>query len=283
MAQYYYLVSSLTELALDEGFQKHPYPVFEGFVREELNTLDYADLRKCFLLNDVSNFTAALKSTSSDMEIIFRKPSCYSQEELEEGLIDPDTLFPFMADFIWDIKSERRMFPGISEENELLRRMMVDVSAGEEPLISGFPRDYLEFEMRLRNLITALSCRSEGQPFTEDIIPFDHFSGNITVSQAADFGLGGDLGVMSDLIDIYGSTSPLAVEKAVTAVRWAWLDETVDYHFFSREAVYAYAVKIADVERWLTITPEEGRKKLDELLNQLHQDIRKMTREENSE
>ena len=88
---------------------------------------------------------------------------------------------------------------------------------------------------------------------------------------------------MSDLIDIYGSASPLAVEKAITAARWAWLDDTVDYRLFSREAVFAYAVKIADVERWLIITPEEGRKKLDELLNQLHLDIRKMTREENSE
>ena len=281
MAQYYFLVSSLAELALDEGFRKHPYPVFEEFVREELTKLDYADLRKCFLLNDVSNFTAALKSTSS--EAAFRKPSCYDKDELEEGLIDPDILFPFLADFIWDVRSESRIFPGISEENELLRRMMEAISAGDEPLISGFTRSYLEFEMQLKNLTTALSCRNEGRSFTEDIIPFDHFSGSIAVSQAADFGLGGDLGVMFELIDIYGGASPLAVEKAITAARWAWLDDMVDYRLFSREAVFAYAVKIADVERWLLITPEEGRKKLDELLNQLHRDIRQMTREENSE
>ncbi len=282
MSQYYYLVSSLVELTLDQGFQKHPYPVFDEFAREELSTDDYADLRKCFLLNDVSNFSAALRSESSDSEITFRNPSCYGIEELTGGLIDPDTLFSFLSDFIWDLQSERRISIGMSEENELLLRMMDAVSSGDEPQISGFPRDYLIFEMQLRNLTTALSRRSEGQAFTDDIIPFDYFSGKIAASQAADFGLGGELGVMSELIDLYGTASPLTIERTVSAVRWAWLDEAVDYQLFSREAVFAYAVKIADVERWLAVSPEEGRQKLDQLLEMLHQNIRKMTREENS-
>ena len=88
--------------------------------------------------------------------------------------------------------------------------------------------------------------------------------------------------VLSDLIDLYEGSSPLEIEKATTAARWKWLDEAVGYNLFSKEAVFAYAVKIADVERWLTLTPEEGRVKLDELLEQLHQNIKKITREENS-
>jgi len=282
LAQYYFLVSSLVELTLDEGFQKHPYPVFNDFIREELSGADYTELGKCFLLNDVSNFTAALKSGSTDGDAVFLEPSSYEKEALKEGLIDTETLFPFLADFIWDYRAERRLYPGISSEDELIRRMMETLSAGDEPAVTGFPAEYLEFEMHLRNLTTALSSRAAGGSWTEKIVPFDFFSERIAASQAADFGLGGDLGVLSDLIDLYEGSSPLEIEKATTAARWKWLDEAVGYNLFSKEAVFAYAVKIADVERWLTLTPEEGRVKLDELLEQLHQNIKKITREENS-
>jgi len=283
LAQYYYLVSSLVELALDEGFQKHPYPVFHDFVREELSEADYAVLHQCFLLNDVPNIVSALKSKSSGVNGDFIQPAYYGSEALSEGLFDPDLLFPFLSDFIWDYRAEKRMYPGISEENELLRRMMETISSGDEPLISGFPRTFLVFEMHLRNLAMALSHRAGDRPFTEQLIPFDFFSEKISSSQAADFGLGGDLGVLSGLIELHESSSALEIEKAITDIRWKWLDEAVGSDVFSRDAVFAYAIKIADVERWLTLTPEEGREQLDKLLEQLHQNIKKMTREENSE
>lgn len=283
MSQYYYLVSSLPDLSPDDEFQRHPFPVFQEFVREELNVNDYADLRKCFLLNDVYNFSEALKPTGDDTLADFRTPAFYTGEDFDEGLLDPESLFSFFADYIWDVKAEKRQFPGISGENELLRRMMETISAGDEPAITGFPRDYLEFEIRLRNLTTAISRRIDKQSYSEDIIPFDYFSEEISISQAADFGLGGELGLLSELVDKFDNSTALAIEKSITAVRWAWLDDQVDYNFFSRNAVFAAAVKFADVDRWISISPEDGRQKLDELLEQLHQNIRKMTREENSE
>jgi hypothetical protein len=283
LTQYYYLASSLPELALDEDFRHHPYPVFRGFVSEELSQTDYAEMGKCFLLNDVHNVSAMLKKATPGEPFLFRNPSLYEMEDLQEGLVDPDLLLPPLADFIWDIRAERRLYPGVQEENELLRRMMEAVCDEDDKSVSGFPRDYLIFEMRLRNLTMALSRRSDNRPFIDELIPFDHFSESLAVSQAADFGLGGDLEGMAVLIDKFISASPLEIEKTITAVRWAWLDETVDYHHFSREAVFATAVKIADVERWITLSPEEGGKQLDILLEQLHQDIRNMTREENSE
>lgn len=271
----------MPELSLGEDFHSHPYPVFEGFVSEELSAADYAELRKCFILNDIRNLSSALKNSGSPET--FCTPSYYRADELAEGLNDPDTLFPFLADFVWDIRAEKRQLPSMSEENELLNRMMELISESDKAPFSGFPRDYLIFEMQLRNLTTALAGRSENHDYLDDIIPFDDFSSKIAVNQAADFGLGGELGNMAALLDMYGSASPLEIEQSITAVRWAWLDERVDYHIFSKEAVFAFSVKIADVERWLDLSPEQGRKQLDKLLEQLHQDIRKMTREENSD
>lgn len=264
MTQYYYLVSSLPELASDTLFEKHPYPIFEEFAREELHPADYADMRKCFLLNDASNINSRLGEFPSAM----KSPSFYTEGELEDGLKEPDELFEFFSEFIWDIRLERQN--PLSTKNELLSRMMTALGAEEESVIRGFPREYLIFKAQLMNLKTALACRKDGRPY--DIFPFDYFTQRIGLSQAPDFGIGDELGVMEPLIDAFADSSALDIERTITETSWAWLDERIGYEHFSREAVFSFAIRIADVERWLTITPAGGRQMLNELLANLHQE-----------
>jgi len=273
LTQYYYLISSLPELASDTLFEKHPYPTFEEFAREELNLVDYVDMRKCFLINDASNISSKLGEIPFEM----KSPSFYTENELEYGLVEPDEFFDFFSEFIWDIRLERQNQFTISRENELLWRMMTALSTEEESVIRGFPREYLIFKARLKNLTTALACRKDGRPYASEIIPFDHFSNKIGMSQAPDFGIGDELGVMEPLIDTFADSSTLEIERAITRASWKWLDEKIGYGHFSRETVFSFAIRIADVERWLAITPAGGKRMLDELLENLHRDIESPT------
>ena len=280
MSEYYYLISSLPELTAGEEFQNHPYDVFHTFVREELSYSDYGSFLRCFLLNDVDNLVEMLENPSGDDETSWNSPSCYDREELEDSLQDTDNLPTFLADFIWDFRNGKRLYPQLKVKDELLRRMMDAVDAGTAEGMTGFTRDYLIFESHLRNLTTALSFREAGRPYTQHIIEFDHFSRQIAVSSAVDFGLRGELGLMSAPLEVFeGLKNPVDAEKAVVKTRWDWLDEQVDYRMFSSDAVFAYGIKIADVERWLRLTPETGRHRLDSLLERLHNDIRKKTQE----
>lgn len=269
MTRYYYLVSSLPELASDTLFEEHPYPVFEEFAREELHPGDYADMRKCFLLNDVSNINSKLDGRPLEM----KSPSFYTEDELELGLADPDLFFNPFSEFIWDIRLERQNQFTMPKENELLWRIMTALDNEEESSIRGFPREYLIFRMQLKNLTTALACRKDGRAYADEILPFDHFSRTIAASQAPDFGIGGEMGVMEPLLDTFADSQALDIERAITKAVWAWLDEKIGYGHFSRETVFSFAIRIADVERWLDITPLGGRQMLDELLESLHQDI----------
>jgi len=266
---YYYLVSSLPELTSGTLFEEHPYPVFEEFVREELHPADYADMHKCFLLNDVSNINSKLDGAPFAM----KSPSFYTENELELGLADPDLLFSPFSGFLWDIRLERQSQFTMPKENELLWRVMTALDNEEETSIRGFPREYLIFRMRLKNLAAALACRKDGRAYAGEILPFDHFSSTIAVSQAPDFGIGGELGVMEPLLDTFADSKALDIERAITGAVWAWLDEKIGYGHFSRESVFSFAIQIADVERWLAITPSGGRQMLDELLESLRQDI----------
>ena len=280
MSEYYYLISSLPELTAGEEFQSHPYDVFHTFVREELSSSDYRSFRRCFLLNDVSNLVEILENPNGIDERSWNTPCCFDRTELEDGLQDTDNMPTFMADFIWDFRNEKRLYPQLKAKDELLRRMMDAVDAGSAEGLSGFTRDYLIFEAHLRNMTTALSFREAGRSYTQHVIDFDHFSRQIAASSAVDFGLGGELGLMSALPEAFeGLENPVDAEKAVVKTRWDWLDEQVDYRMFSSDAVFAYGIKIADVERWLKLTPETGRDRLDSLLERLHNDIRKTTQE----
>lgn len=271
MTQYYYLVSSLPELASDTSFDKHPYPAFDEFAREELHLADYSDMRKCFLLNDASNINSKLDASPLAM----KAPSFYSENELEDGLAEPDELFDFFSEFIWDIRLERQNQFTMSKENELLCRMMTALSTEKKSEIRGFPREYLIFKAQLKNLTTALACRKDERLYIDEIFPFDHFTKKISMSQAPDFGIGDELGVMKPLVDAFADSSALDIERAITKTSWAWLDERIGYKHFSREAVFSFAIRIADVERWLSITPVDGRRMLDELLEKLHRNTTK--------
>ncbi len=280
MTQYYYLVSSLPELTLDSGVSVHPYTVFRDFAAEELSPADYEDLKKCFLLSDLSNLDSLLNSTgSSNTEMT--GPSGDDPDEIQNLLEDPDSGLPFIAEHIRRFRSGEQTFRGKTSLDELCYALMDEIHDDGNRQASGFLDEYLSFEMQLKNLSMALVRRSAGLDYSEEVIDFDYFSHMIASSGAADFGLGGDLGVMRELFEGFSSTDPMVNEGLISSVRWAWLDEKVDYHHFSREAVFAFGIKLADIERWIALSPSEGKLRLDQLLSRLHKDIQNKTDEEN--
>ena len=262
---YYYLISSLPELVFKDEFSRHPYPVFDDFVREEMNGRDYDSLKKCFLLNDIRNITQ-INSSSED----FITASYYSQEELKQSLKYPDDLFTCIAESLHSSETERCM------------RLMQDVGENRIVPSDSFCGRYLTFEMRLRNIRTALACRQEGIPYADLIVPFDDFSHLVAESSSVDFSLAGALDCFFPLIEAYQQLKPLDIERTISRIRWNWLDEQCEMSFFSPETVFAFGIKLADIERWLVLNPENGKTELNKILKQLHNELHRFDREESA-
>ena len=283
MASYYYLVSSLPELSADSGITAHPYEVFREFAAEELSPADHAEMEKCFLLKDLAGIDALLRSAADDGTVpgAFTGSSGRPLHELQKYLYDPDEGPAYIGDTVARFRSGEAPRKGATVLDELCYGLMESIhdDGNREP--RGFAEEYLTFEMRLRNLVLGMNRRIAGLDLADDIIVFDDFSRRIAGSGAPDFGLGGDLGVMAPLVDEFSCDDALANEKLISAVRWAWLDDKVDYHMFSAEAVFAFAIRLADIERWIAMSPEEGKRRLDELLSRLHEEIMEKTNEEN--
>lgn len=275
MAQYYYLASSLPELSADSGITAHPFEVFRGFAAEELSPADRAEMEKCFLLKDLTALDALIRSPENRDIIPGALPgsSGRTDSELQRLLDDPDTAPEFIGESVARYRAGEQPLKGTTLLDGLCWGLMDSIHEDGNREPRGFAEEFITFEMRLRNLVLALNRRFAGTDLADDIIPFDDFSRRIAASGAPDFGLGGELGAMAALVDDFSSDNPMDNEKLISAIRWEWLDEKVDYHFFSAEAVFAFAIKLADIERWIILSPEEGSKRLDELLSRLHEEI----------
>lgn len=261
---YYYLIASLPELAGVDKEKKHPFPPFFDFCNEELRVTHRGELAMCFLFNDVKNVVSVAADGYDHIS-----PSFYDRETLLEGLKDPDLLFPFFADYLYEKRERSADSPGMGDEASILRDFYSDV----ESYADGFVRDYLTFELDCRNIGIAGSRRAVGAPYRELIIPGNDVAEQVVRSTAPDFGLAGEIELFEPLLDGFGSTEPMEVEKKIDLIRWQWLDEYVDYRSFSKEAVYAYAIKLAGVERWLALDETEGRRMLDALIEQVKESV----------
>ena len=257
--EYHYLIASLPDLVGPEESPNHPFPGFLEFCREQMPPSDIDLLCSCFFLNDVKNVCRYAQNEGN-----YVNPSYYSREFFDEALVDKDLFLPFISDFFFDLDAGTRLYPDVPPENELLIRLFENIEAHFE----SFIRDYLYFELHCRNISTALSHRSLDLDYTGKIIPADFISERILQSNAPDFGLGGDIGLFEPVLDRFGNTAPIEIEKTIERIRWNWLDEAVGYRMFSRDAVITYAIKLQSVERWLELSPDDGRKMLDVLIQQ---------------
>ena len=257
--EYHYLVASLPDLINPEDNTNHPFPGFLDFCREQMDPSDIDVLNSCFIFNDVKNIC---RYTGKDGDYI--TPSYYSQELFDEALMDKDLFLPFISDFFFDLDAGTRMYLDVSPENELLIRLFENL----ETHFDTFVRDYLYFELHCRNICTALSHRALDFDYSGKVIPADFISERIEQSNAPDFGLGGDIGLFEPILDQFGKTDPIEIEKSIERIRWDWLDEAVGHRMFSRDAVISYAIKLQSVERWHKLLPDEGRRMLDVLIQQ---------------
>jgi hypothetical protein len=257
--EYHYLIASLPDLLSPEENTEHPFPEFLDFCREQMTPSDIDLLNCCFILNDIKN---VCRYAAKEADYI--TPSYYSQEFFDEALMDKDLFLPFISDFLFDLDAGTRVYPDVSPENELLIRLFENI----ESHFDSFIRDYLYFELHCRNICTALSHRALGLDYGGKIISADFISERIEQSNAPDFGLGGEIGLFEPILDQFGKTDPIEIEKTIEQIRWHWLDEAVGHRMFTRDAVISYAIKLQSVERWLKLLPVEGKRMLDVLIQQ---------------
>lgn len=120
---------------------------------------------------------------------------------------------------------------------------------------NAFLREYLLYDLRVRNTKVDFINRSLGRPEGLDLIPGDdeEFDGRPEVEAVLE---------QKDI---------LARERVLDRLMWSKADELALMHLFDLDVILAFVAKIKITDRWDKLDPQTGR----ELFRRLVEEIRK--------
>lgn len=105
-----------------------------------------------------------------------------------------------------------------------------------------FIRNYTEFSMNVKNLVTALTCKKYGKEVAPEIIGGNAFSKALRTSNSKDFGLAMEYPYVERVISLVGNTNLVERERGLDLLLWDFIEESVVYRvFFHRESFEFYA------------------------------------------
>lgn len=260
MRSIYYLVSSLPELTLDTKKIDITIDEFLTLCNENLTEKEFKEIKKIFIFNDIKNAVFY-----KEKEFSYYFPSFYTEEEFKDNLKDSDSFYPFLAEYFYNQRTEKRLYPKMLESDELVLLFYQYI----DNFVKGFVKDYFLFELDLQNSVTALYLRANQIQDPNKIIQFTDESVNFIKSNSPDFGLSGYLDYITKLVELFKDKDLVKIEKSIEAIKWQWLKENGEKREFSLEFVISYAAKLISVERWRGLTESRGEKVFNDLIDKI--------------
>jgi len=257
---YYCLIAGLPDIVADDN--KIPF-LLSDFIEElqlHLASKDYKFV-KLFFLHEDNRTLLSLLDKKEPKEIGIAN---YPVSFIEEQLRDPKTLPSYMIEFINNHNQEKKKY-GVTDENELTW-FFYDYLFKTK---SDFVRDWFEFDMNLKNLITALNCRKFDKEVAKEIIGDNEFAKALRSSKLKDFGLSGDYQIVDKVISINNSTNLVDKEKQLDLLRWEYLEEKITFEYFTIDRVLSYLIRLQIIDRWSKLDTDSGKAVFNSLIKRL--------------
>ena len=122
-----------------------------------------------------------------------------------------------------------------------------------------FVREWYAFNQDMNNVLVASICRKHGFDVRKAIVGHNEVAEILrTHTQQKDFGLGGVMDNLQDILDLAAIDNLMEREKRTDALRFAWLEDKTRFYVFSIELVLAYYLEAGMLQRWSALTVEQG-------------------------
>ncbi len=255
---YYCLVAGLPDLKVDSACgqgtnKKLPLSLID--FREQWEDLSDRDLRlaEMFLLPyDHENIVNKLYKIEGN----FDSRGKYTEEQLGEILdrtIEPEERYL------------KELIENFGDTNynkiECLSRLQSGWVKMIEECGNDFCKEYTNFNNTLKNIFVALQGRKYNMDVVGSIIGEGEVVDQIRKNRSADFGLKGEIDYIDQAVQLFGTTDILEREMKIDALRWNWIDEQTFFDYFTIEKIIATTLKLSMLERWSSMSEEDGREK----------------------
>lgn len=262
--QYYYLVSGLPDLVLDQSKLPFSVSAFRQELKAHLHPDDYALTEYIFLSADNHNLLNLLQKTEAE----WVENGRYSHETLADALREPDALPGYMQRFILAFQAQEPLFPNMSWQNQLTWLYFDHVLESTQGLL----HDWFSFERDLRNLLSGLNARRNKVSLEGQLIGDYPLTAAVRHSHARDYGLGGEYPYIERLLQ-WEDNNWLEREMALDAMRWDYMDQCNTFNYFTVEVLLAYLVKLILLERWAPLDKVDGKAAFRQLVGNLENSV----------
>lgn len=257
MGSYYCLMAGAPDITLDTR-QGQTVMDFKEQLSDIVDKLDEPLLYCFYLRYDCKNLVRLLKDPESELD----PRGNLNLEQLQDLITHAKELnfnvhrYPeFMSIFAREYNYNKDKTGWFAED-----AMELEYLTYAQKVKNPMMRQWYSLNLNLSNILTALIARKNGWNVGDYIMGDNEVNEMIRTNHTADFGLGGELDYMSQLMRIVLIEDPVEKERQIDAFKWAWLDDATFFDPFSIEAVFAYLVKLDMLERWERLDVEEGQK-----------------------
>lgn len=259
--EYYYFVAGLPNQSLEDGKLKDSWSEFRIELQKQLSTADYKQVEKLGWWYDLQNLLFVLNLRKGE----WNEFGNFSMEEMQQEVAEPKELPGFLQTFLKHYRKEESLYPTYTWEQQLVMLFYHSTSKDMNP----FLQQWFDLERNIRNILTALTCRTYNIPAEKQLVGDDEMTLALSKSQAADFGIGKEFPYMDKLLRIHDTGDLLERERALDALRWQWLEEHTFFDYFNINKILAYVLKRQITERWLLLDPGVGMDKFRQMMQDL--------------
>lgn len=282
--KYYYLVTGLPELSIDDNklslttadFKTEIYPLLSEADRGliDLFYLQYDNEALLRVLYDVAR--RGTKS-NADAAIEVDPRGLFTAEELTERVtrirdgerLKESELPAYMSAFVEEYLTSN------SEDNVALQNRLSSLYyAYAMKADNKFVSDWFKFNLTVNNLLVALTARKYKMEVAPLIVGDTEVCEALRTSNARDFGLADEVDALETLIKVAETDELLEREKKLDRLRWDWMTDATFFDYFSIERLFVFLLQLQMIERWMNLDRETGQKLFRSLVDGLKDEVK---------
>jgi hypothetical protein len=260
MSNYYYLATVLPKLTLDEK-PDMTFHEFEVLLQENLSASDYDKTRRFRWFFDLRNVRAHWKKEPLDYW------GTLNEVQIEDALLTREgrELPGYLYDYLNEHESQE-------ERQKYFPQMMSTYFATEATQNTGFLHDLRAFERNLRLIMTAYRARKLGRNLEVEFQyedPEDEVVAQLLEQKdAKEFELPTGFEDFKPVIAHYDN-SPLKLQKAMMEYVFNWIEDCLEFDYFSINRILGYMAQFILIERFMRMDKEKGLNILDNLVKEV--------------
>lgn len=264
--QYYYFVSGLPALSIDDAKLAITPQQFLTQAREQLSPGDFRLLLLLCLPSDVDDLLRVIYKNESANRPIDECSRWFWQTYADEAKARAgDPGIRVSKDYqaypdAWhkicvEIFQAEELPPFLESQHKLLEATYEYCSN----LGNKFLSSWFAFNRDLQNILIAINGRQHNIPFARYLVGSGEIVDKLAQSHAADLGLGKESELFESLLRIWEQNNILYRERGYDILRWKWIDSQNFFNYFNIDRILGYYAQLRILNRWQSMDPVLGK------------------------